>query len=410
MRSAIKRMERVVPIDRRDQTRQRMPVDTFTEHAANYAIRKKTVWIDIDNSPHVPFFLPIIEELDKRGAGLVLTARNMYQVCELLDYFRLSCKVVGGHYGKNKLLKIVCNCLRAAELLPIIARSRPDLAVSHGSRAQVLVCKLLGIPSMVLHDYEYSTKTGFIEADWILMPDVIPDEAMSRRTDRILKYHGLKEDVYVPRFRPDPSIVGQLGLTPGDMIATLRPPANEAHYHNPESDVLFRETLLFLAKQPNMRAVVLPRNARQKMQLHSDWTHLIDSGHMIIPDRPLNGLNLIWFSDLVISGGGTMNREAAALGVPVYSIFRGKPGAVDKYLAQEGRLTLIENVHDIRTKIVVKRWNRPDHPATRSNAVLQRIVGNVVTILESTIARHSQPDGLNRTGLAESSEKAKHDV
>lgn len=354
------------------------------------AYRGKTVWIDIDNSPHVPFFLPIIEELEKRGTSLVLTARNMYQVCELLDYFHLSCKVVGGHFGKNKLLKIICNCLRAAELLPFIGKHRPDLAISHGSRAQVLLCKLLGIRTLVIHDYEHSTKTGFIEPDWILVPDVIPDEAMSKRTERILKYHGLKEDVYVPRFRPDPAIREQLGISAGDLLVTLRPPANEAHYHNPESDVLFQETLRFLAGKPNVRAIVLPRNARQKEQLRQDWSDLLASGRMVIPAGPINGLNLIWFSDLVISGGGTMNREAAALGVPVYSIFRGKLGAVDKYLAQEGRLTLIESVHDVHTKIVVGSWKRPDHPAMHSNSVLQKIVGHVVAVLEN-------PHGAART-------------
>jgi predicted glycosyltransferase len=114
---------------------------------------------------------------------------------------------------------------------------------------------------------------------------------------------------------------------------------------------------------------------------------------MIIPEEPLNGLDLIWFSDLVISGGGTMNREAAALGVPVYSTFRGKIGAVDKYLSENGRLVLIENVHEVRTKISLTRWKRPERPNNGSSVALQSIVQNIVAILEngqpSTLCSHS---------------------
>src|SRR6202043_2089682 len=121
----------------------------------------------------------------------------------------------------------------------------------------------------------------------------------------------------------------------------------------PESEILFAETLRLLSSNPHVRAVTLPRNARQGEQLKADWKDLIASGQMLVPNAPLNGLNLIWFSDLVVSGGGTMNREAAALGVPVYSIFRGRIGAVDRYLAESGRLILLETVEDVRAKIVL---------------------------------------------------------
>jgi predicted glycosyltransferase len=345
-------------------------------------MKRKRIWIDIDNSPHVPFFLPIIEELQKHGVQLILTARNMYQVCELLTFYQLPCKVVGGHCGKNTLLKVAYNCVRAAQLSPMAVRCRPDVALSHGSRAQVLVCKALGIPTIVMHDYEHSTKTGFIEPDWILMPDVIPDRAMSKRIERILKYPGLKEDVYVPRFRPDRSILSHLGISADDVVVTLRPPATDSHYHHPESDFLFAETLRFLAGQSHIRVVGLPRNAKQEQRLRRDWADLIADGRLVIPQSALNGLNLIWFSDLVISGGGTMNREAATLGVPVYSIFRGKIGAVDQYLARQGRLTLIENARDVRTKIKLAHWSRPNDPETRNCAALQSIIRTVLAIAD----------------------------
>ena len=367
--------------------------NTNFENVEARSHKGKTVWIDIDNSPHVPFFLPIIHELKEQGIELVLTARNIYQVVELLEFFQLPCKVIGRHYGKNKFLKVFGNLLRTVELAPTAAGQRPDLAISHGSRAQLLISKALGIPTIMLHDYEHSTKTGFIESDWIMMPDVIPAGAMSKKQARVLRYPGLKEDVYVPGFRPDPSILNQLGISHDELVVAIRPPATEAHYHNPESEVLFAETMRFLGSIPKVRAVTLPRNGRQAEQLRKDWKELIADGRMIIPSSPVDGLNLIWFSEFVVSGGGTMNREAAALGVPVYSIFRGKIGAVDRYLAEQGRMTLIERPEEVATKIKVCRWNRPSQPDGRSRPALHYIVNCVMSVLAAKDPRlsvHSQ--------------------
>jgi hypothetical protein len=238
------------------------------------------------------------------------------------------------------------------------------------------------------------------------MPDVIPDGAMARKTDRVLRYPGLKEDVYVPRFRPDSSILSELGISPDHLVVTVRPPATEAHYHNPESEILFAETLRLLSSHPNVRAVTLPRNARQAEQLRAEWSEQISSGRMLVPSAPLDGLNLIWFSDLVISGGGTMNREAAALGVPVYSIFRGKIGAVDRYLAETGRLILIENTREVHSKIKLVRWDRPAQPEDRDCPVLQCIVGNVLSVLASNDRGRSTPSQLPKRQVPDSEQAA----
>jgi len=346
---------------------------------------KNKVWIDIDNSPHVPLYIPIIDQLEKQGVEVILTARDMYQVCELLEFFNLPCKVIGGHWGKNNILKILNNCVRVAQLIPTIRKTRPDLAISHGSRAQLLAAKALGIPSIMMHDYEHNFKTGFVEAEWVLMPDVIPDGVMTKKSERILRYPGLKEDVYIPRFRPDPSVLTQLGIAPGDLVVTVRPPATEAHYHTHEGDVLFAETMRLLSSRNNVRGVTLPRNGRQAEQLRSQWSDLIASGCLVIPASPVDGLNLMWFSDLVVSGGGTMNREAAALGVPVYSIFRGKIGAVDHYLARQGRLTILESPEDVRNKIKLVPWNRPAKPEDRNIPALQSIVNAIIGILDEKL-------------------------
>jgi uncharacterized protein len=340
------------------------------------------IWIDLDNSPHVPFFLPIIEGLEREGYQVFLTARDSYQVCELLRLHRLSCRVVGRHYGKKWIMKLLGTALRAVQLLPLAITERPVLAVSHTSRAQFLTASLLGIPTVIMFDYEFVNATGFFRPDWIFVPDMIPAEHVSQEPDHVFRYHGLKEDVYALRFNPDPDVRNLLGIREHELVVTVRPPATEAHYHNPESERFFAASLQFLVDRPAVRVVLLPRNQSQALLLRSHWRRPIDEGRIIIPERALDGLNLIWNSDLVISGGGTMNREAAALGVPVYSIFRGRIGAVDQYLAKTGRLTLIERVEDIRTKIVLERRTPALRDSGNQSTALSCILEAIMSIAE----------------------------
>jgi predicted glycosyltransferase len=341
---------------------------------------RKKIWIDIDNTPHVPFFLPIIQELEERGHQVFLTARDSYQVCELLDFHHLRCKVVGGHWGKNRALKALGTLGRAARLLPLARKEKPNLAISIVSRGQLLACKALRIPTIVTFDYEFVMKMQFLRPDWIIVPEVVSDSGAGVAKKGIFRYPGLKEDVYVPRFNPDGALKKQLGIGKSDLVVTVRPPASEAHYHNPESDTLLSAALHFLMAQPDVSVVLLPRNGQQSETLQKEWGDSIAKGKIIIPGHVTDGLNLIWHSDLVISGGGTMNREAAALGVPVYSIFRGRIGAVDRNLADNGRLVLLESVGDILTKIALKRRERGDF--SKSSVALRSISEAVISIAE----------------------------
>jgi len=197
-----------------------------------------------------------------------------------------------------------------------------------------------------------------------------------------MRYPGLKEDVYIPQLRPDLSVKDQLGLNGTDLVVTVRPPATEAHYHNPEAEVLLDAALRFLTHRPDVRVILLPRNEKQAQTLRKQWAKWIANRKIVIPEHVVDGLNLIWFSDLVISGGGTMNREAAALGVPVYSIFRGRIGAVDKYLAEKGRLTLLESAEDVRTKIVLTRRTQAQRDSMKRSAALDCIVEAIISIAE----------------------------
>lgn len=345
------------------------------------------IWIDLDNSPHVPFFAPIIKEFEKRGYSVVLTSRDAYQVSELVDLFGLTCKKLGRHYGKNKILKVLGVCMRALQLVPLMLREKPALALSHGSRAQLLASFLLGIRSITIFDYEYVNQgLMWLKPGWVIVPEVIPDDAVKHNRRRLLRYRGIKEDVYVPNFKADSTTRSKLGLTDSDLVVTIRPPAVEAHYHQPESDELFRAVVEYLTNQPNVKMLVLPRNTRQQKAISELWSNLISAGKLIIPAHVVNGLDLIWSADLVISGGGTMNREAAALGVPVYSIFRGRVGSVDRYLADQGRLVLLEKVDDVRTRINLVKRCHDARPRSTDCFAMRDIVDEVSALLDPSFS------------------------
>lgn len=352
----------------------------------------KKIWIDLDNSPHVPFFAPIIEELQGRGYSVLVTARNAFQVCELAQAASLDYHAIGHHFGKHKVMKVVGLGVRVAQLIPTLTREKPDLAVSHGSRAQLVASALARVPSILIMDYEYARGLILGRPTWVMVPEPIPASAIPIASDYVLIYPGIKEDVYVPRFKPEPTIKEDLGIRNDELLVTIRPPANEAHYHNPESDRLFCAVLEMLSARSDIKMVVLPRNHSQDTAIRKEWPQLFENGKIIVPEHAVNGLNLIWHSDLVISGGGTMNREAAALGVPVYSIFRGKIGAVDRYLAAKGRLVLLESVEDIATKLIVRGRNLDVLPETGCGATLETIVNHIAAVAEGRVSvAHNRP-------------------
>jgi predicted glycosyltransferase len=339
-------------------------------------VASKRIWIDLDNTPHVPFFRPIIRALEREGHTLTVTARNAYQVCSLAEYHGLTYQTIGRHYGANKVMKVAGTLRRAVQLLPIVLRERPHMSMSHGSRPLELLSFLLRIPSMRIFDYEYTTELPFLKPALGVAPESIDDLQLAKCFRYGLRtYRGLKEDVYTATFRPDSSILAQLGVT-------------EAHYHNPEADKLFVEAVNFLGATAGVRIVILPRTWNSQGRfVQRTWPNWCEERRIIVPDLALDGLNLVWFSDLVVSGGGTMNREAAALGVPVYSIFRGKLGAVDRYLAREGRLVLIEKPEDVRLKLNLVKRTRGAGPASTERPALRQILNAAHELMELSSRR-----------------------
>ncbi len=342
---------------------------------------KKLVWIDIDNSPHVLFFHPIIEQLRKRNVNVFITARDYAQVFDLLNLFGIEYKKVGRHYGKNILLKSLGTLFRVLQLIVVVSRKRPHLTISHGSRSQIIAGKILGIKVAVAFDYEYAKGIPLFRPDIVLVPEMIPEE-WTMSFNNVFRYKGIKEDIYVPYFKPNPGIREELGIKNSNIVMTIRPPATLAHYHTLQSDKLFKEILRFLKDSEKTYIIMTPRTKDQEAEIRKKWKEEFRSGKFYIPAKVVNGLDIIWNSDLVVSGGGTMIREAAALQVPAYSTFGGTIGAVDKYLETNDRLTIIRSKQDIdeKLKLEVRKKKFPEY--NNNNRLLNEIVEWIMEFLK----------------------------
>jgi predicted glycosyltransferase/peptidoglycan/xylan/chitin deacetylase (PgdA/CDA1 family) len=338
--------------------------------------KEKVIWVDLDNTPHVPFFRPIIKELRGRGYEVVVTARDAFQVFDLAKQMGVECTKIGRHYGKNRIMKVTGLFFRAIQMATLIGRKKPVLAISHGSRSQIILSNILRIPSLLIEDYEFAKFPPLMRPSWRMIPEIIPHDSVESEHSRLLTYPGIKEDVYVPQFTPDSSVLAELGAVDADIIVTVRPPATEAHYHNPESEKLFAAVMGRLHELPQVLTVLLPRNSRQSEEIKKQWPQYFADGRIVIPEA-LDGLNLIWHSDLVVSGGGTMNREAAALGVPVYSTFRGAIGAVDRHLEEKGRLILLTSEADVRDKLHICKRTRQCTTVAGQSEALARIIAHI---------------------------------
>ncbi|HEY0387175.1 MAG TPA: DUF354 domain-containing protein [Gaiellales bacterium] len=305
------------------------------------------VWIDLTNSPHVPIFAPLVRRMQARGWEVSVTARAFAQTIALLDLHRIEHTVIGHHGGGSRLGKARAATDRVASMIRFGRRGRFDAALAHGSTDLPMACRALRVPNTTMFDYEYAALQHGLNcrlAKRVLMPDAIPASRVARygaRPPKLVTYPGLKEEYYLADFEPDPAVPVGLGLDGSRTGLVLRPPADVALYHRFENP-LFDRLLELLAARDDVRAVVLPRTPEQAARVRE---MRLDS--LLVPDRAVDGQSLVAGADLVISAGGTMNREAVVLGTPVYTTFAGRLGGVDERLIAEGRLRPLERLDDL---------------------------------------------------------------
>lgn len=304
------------------------------------------IWIDLTNSPHVLVMRPVIEDLHRRGHDVQVTARDFAQTLELCRRFSIAHTAIGHHRGSGLAGKAAGLAARSLALARWARPRRFDLALGHGSNDVTVAAKLLRIPSATTFDYEWAKVQHTVNcrlAAAVVVPEVIPPERLFRYGARgkLAPYAGLKEEYYLADFEPDPAVLAQLGLDPAAPIAIVRTPPAVSLYHRFENDLF----AAVLARLRGGQTVVLPRTPEQRAELDRE-------GGFIVPEQAIDAQSLIAYADLVVSAGGTMNREAVALGTPVFTAFEGRLGAVDERLIADGRLRRLRTPEQVP---VVKR-------------------------------------------------------
>jgi len=324
-------------------------------------------WIDVSNSPQVPFFRPLIALLLERGHDVDVTTREYAQTTELLSLHGIDHEVVGPRHGGAGALgkaRAMGGRLRA---LRRYARGRGfDVALSHASHELPMVARSLGIPSSYAFDYEFARiQHGFgcRTAHRVVVPDAIPQgrlDGLGARPAKVRRYPGLKEEYYLRGFVPNTGVLDALGVAGEHVLVVVRTPPDVSLYHR-EANPLFGDVLERLGRDPAVRAIVLPRTTEQRVEIVGR-----ELPSVVVPEHAVDAQSLVALSDLVVSAGGTMNREAVALAIPVYTTFAGRLGAVDTHLVEEGRLRRLTSADDLE----VEKQAATGTPTGRDPAVL----------------------------------------
>jgi predicted glycosyltransferase len=297
------------------------------------------VWVDLTNSPHVLVMRPVIEALRRRGAHVEVTARDFAQTLGLLERFRIDHTAIGRHRGGHVAAKALGLASRSGALVRWARGRRFDLALGHGSNDVSIAAALLRIPSVTSFDYEFAKVQHSINcrlARRVVVPEAIPPERLKpygATPAKLRRYEGLKEEYYLADFEPDPAILHELGLDPAQPLAVVRTPPDVSLYHRFDAPVFTQ----VLERLKGKQVVVLPRTESQRAELDG----------FVVPERAIDAQSLVAFADIVISAGGTMNREAVALGTPVWTTFEGRLGAVDERLIADGRLRRLTRAEDV---------------------------------------------------------------
>tara|TARA_B100001250_G_scaffold213427_1_gene183073 strand:- start:27671 stop:28654 length:984 start_codon:yes stop_codon:yes gene_type:complete len=283
------------------------------------------IWIDITNSPHVLFFRPFIERLEKEGHDVIVTARDFSHVKELLENFKIIHTMIGMHYGKSIWKKAFGYFSRNLKLRKFISQKKVDVALCHQSPYAMSTAKKLNIKKRIyIFDNEtakWQNRLAFSSSTHVISPTYIPGSH--------IKYNGIKESIYLQDFLPNRDVLKLLNLLEKNFIVVRPEPFTAAYYKGEENNQI--EFIRSLVNKLDLQLVVIPRNENQKLLYFNQF-----GSKIIIPDEVIDTLSLTYFSKFLIGGGGTMNREAVALGVPVISTYSNQLLSVDKYLISEG--------------------------------------------------------------------------
>ncbi|HEY1855549.1 MAG TPA: DUF354 domain-containing protein [Solirubrobacterales bacterium] len=298
--------------------------------------------MDCTAAAHPLVLRPIVREMEAQGHDVLVTAREYGQTLGILDRLGIEYTAVGEHGGASRFGKARALGARSSKLAKVVWKASPQLGLAHGSVDLAVISATFRFPSVQMQDYEYGglqRKIAWKAAERVLVPDSIPVERLRKagaKEEKLVRYPGLKEEYYLADFEPDLRVLEELGLDREKVLVVVRPPPETSEYHAPND--VYAATVRRLAAEPGAQAVIVPRTEEQ-----AEAARALRSPNLIVPAAAVDAQSLIAYADLVVSAGGTMNREAVALGTPVYTTFSGRMGGVDEALIADGRLRVLED-------------------------------------------------------------------
>jgi predicted glycosyltransferase len=330
------------------------------------------VWVDLTNTAHVVVLRPLVELLEARGHSVSITVRPLSHTVELLEDWGHPYVAFGEHGGVRRVDKARSAASRTRRMLAFGRSHGPfDAGLAHGSTDLPVACRVLRVPNTTMFDYEWALAQHHLNcrlANRVLVPEAIPPERLRRfgaRGSKLVRYPGLKEEYVLHGFTPDASVLSSLGVSRSQPLCVVRTAPSYALYLGGSSTPMLPRLLERLDEE-GVQTVVLVRNEDQARDVLA-----LGLSSVIVPGRAVDARSLVAFADALVSAGGSMNREAAALGTPVWTMFEGRMGGVDEQLVAEGRLRVLHDPADV----VVERGDGSPRRAltTRDPAELLRL-------------------------------------
>jgi predicted glycosyltransferase len=292
---------------------------------------------------------PLVELLESDGHEVEITARPLSHTLELLDDWGHAYTALGHYGGVSRAGKARAAAARVRDMLRFGRGRGFDAALAHGSTDLPVASRVLRLPNSTMFDYEWAVLQHHVNcrlANRVLVPDAIPAERLARygaKPPKLVRYPGLKEEYYMADFEPDTAVLDQLGVDRELPLCVVRTAPSYALYLGGSENPLLPRLLRHVVEEEGAQAVVLARTPEQRQDIRA-----LGLERVMVPDRAVDGRSLVAFADALVSAGGTMNREAAVLGTPVWSIFEGRMGAVDELLAREGRLRFLTDPTEVK--------------------------------------------------------------
>jgi len=329
------------------------------------------IWIDIKNTHEPLFFKSIISVFDDHD--FIFTARDYIEVTKLLDKYNYDYIKIGRHHGKKLIMKLYGLLSREFELL--LRTHKFDVSLSHGSAHAVHVAFMKHKKSIHIYDNDLPTLSSRLALpflNYLIIPESIDPYKFKRfsKKVKIFTFDGIKEDIYIADYEPDPDFLKEF---PFKNFIGVRPEALKAEYVPKDAKSIVPDLLQELDKS-GINILYLPRYEEDKA-----WAKSCEN--IYVPPEPLNGLDVCYYSQAVLTGSGTFAREAATMGTPAVSFYPGKELlSVDRDMISKGWIMHSRNPQEIVEYI--KNTTKRKFDDERSKKVKIDVINTLKGILD----------------------------